>query len=714
MTGGNPFLLEELLRALGDAADADDPVAAAHVHEIGPLPVAHAVLGRLTVMWPDALALARAVAILGGDADLRAAALLADLDVPAAQAAADALTNAQVLLPERPLRFVHPILRQAVYTDIPPGRRALQHDRAAGVLEQLGADPDHVAVQLLATEPAGRPAVAKRLHAAAERSLARGAPNAAARQLERALAEPPDPATRTLVLFALGHAERVDGRLAEATAHLREALESTPAGEARDAVCRELATSLATAGTPHDGLRVLEEAIASCPERQRERRLRLEGDLAILRVTHDDLTQRGVREAEEIASGLTGRTPAERVLLGALAYLRYAGAIGTADEAVELAERALGAGRLLHEQTADGFTYFWAVLALLSADRDEAAEEYWNAGIHDARARGSGTALTNAAIAFTRLHLFRGDVVQAEASARLWEQVGPEVRYAYGSYSAVGALVVTLVEGGQVDEAQEVLRGHGLEGSDLPSLATVMTLLHARIVLRTAQARHAEAAADVDELLRRQTVRMHAGLPHGAAIVRALLNAGQPDRALSTAREQLHVAERWGAPSHIGIARRSLGLATGGPEGVALLEQSVEVLEGTPCRLELARTYTALGAALRRGNRRAGAREHLRRALDLAGRCGAGALAAETMVELRACGARPRRAVLSGVASLTPTEHRVADLVARGLSNPEVAQMMFVTRATVESHLVAIYRKLDISSRAELPGALAEKSQEAP
>jgi hypothetical protein len=55
VTGGNPFLLEELLRALGDAADADDAVAAAHVHEVGPLPVAHAVLGRLAVMWPDAL-----------------------------------------------------------------------------------------------------------------------------------------------------------------------------------------------------------------------------------------------------------------------------------------------------------------------------------------------------------------------------------------------------------------------------------------------------------------------------------------------------------------------------------------------------------------------------------------------------------------------------------------------------------------------------------
>lgn len=75
--------------------------------------------------------------------------------------------------------------------------------------------------------------------------------------------------------------------------------------------------------------------------------------------------------------------------------------------------------------------------------------------------------------------------------------------------------------------------------------------------------------------------------------------------------------------------------------------------------------------------------------------------------ELRATGARPRSVLLSGVESLTPSELRVARLVAQGRSNPEVAQSLFVTRATVETHLHAVYRKLDVSRREQLSTALA-------
>ncbi|HEY8524481.1 MAG TPA: helix-turn-helix transcriptional regulator [Acidimicrobiales bacterium] len=78
------------------------------------------------------------------------------------------------------------------------------------------------------------------------------------------------------------------------------------------------------------------------------------------------------------------------------------------------------------------------------------------------------------------------------------------------------------------------------------------------------------------------------------------------------------------------------------------------------------------------------------------------------MQELRATGARPRRLVLTGVESLTPSELRVARLVAEGRSNPEVAQALFVTRATVESHLAAVFRKLGVTSRDQLPAALGD------
>jgi len=101
-------------------------------------------------------------------------------------------------------------------------------------------------------------------------------------------------------------------------------------------------------------------------------------------------------------------------------------------------------------------------------------------------------------------------------------------------------------------------------------------------------------------------------------------------------------------------------------------------------------------------NRRADARIPLRDALDLAERGGMRLLADRARHELRAVGARPRRSALSGIASLTPAEHRVATLAAEGHSNPQIAQQLYITRRTVETHLTHIFQKLDISTRGEL------------
>ena len=114
-----------------------------------------------------------------------------------------------------------------------------------------------------------------------------------------------------------------------------------------------------------------------------------------------------------------------------------------------------------------------------------------------------------------------------------------------------------------------------------------------------------------------------------------------------------------------------------------------------------------LGAALRRAGQRAESREILRPALDLAHRCGALALTERTRTELIAAGGRPRRLVLSGLDSLTPSERRVAQLAAAGLSNREIAQHLFITARTVEGHLTHAYQKLAITSREQLPAALA-------
>ena len=155
------------------------------------------------------------------------------------------------------------------------------------------------------------------------------------------------------------------------------------------------------------------------------------------------------------------------------------------------------------------------------------------------------------------------------------------------------------------------------------------------------------------------------------------------------------------------MALRASGTIEEGASGIDLLREALEVLEPSPCRVEHARALLELGAALRHARQRAKAREHLRAALDMSYRCGAAPLATRATHELAATGTRPRRVMLSGLESLTASERRVAELATSGLSNPEIAQRLFVTRKTVESHLGHVYLKLDISSRQQLPAALS-------
>jgi DNA-binding CsgD family transcriptional regulator len=161
----------------------------------------------------------------------------------------------------------------------------------------------------------------------------------------------------------------------------------------------------------------------------------------------------------------------------------------------------------------------------------------------------------------------------------------------------------------------------------------------------------------------------------------------------------------------VGIARRAVALAGPLEERQAGLEAAVGVLETGGARLELARVTCELGAELRRRGERSAAREVLRRAHALAAECGATRLAARARDELSRSGARLIREPASGVEALTPSEVRVAELVAEGLTNREVAQALFVSEKTVETHLGRVYRKLDIKSRHALPGALAERQE---
>jgi DNA-binding CsgD family transcriptional regulator len=121
------------------------------------------------------------------------------------------------------------------------------------------------------------------------------------------------------------------------------------------------------------------------------------------------------------------------------------------------------------------------------------------------------------------------------------------------------------------------------------------------------------------------------------------------------------------------------------------------VLEKSPSALERAHALVELGAARRRTGQRSAAQPPLRAGLQLAGHMGATPLVQTARHELHATGARPRRAAHTGAEALTPTERRVTELAAEGLTNAQIAQALFVTGKTIQTHLANTHRKLGIT-----------------
>ena len=538
-TGGNPFLLGELLRALAADGVLPTDAAAERVRGLAPESISRSVLGRLGTMWPEGLALARAVSLLDTDAELSHAAALAEIDPRAAESAADALTEARVLAPGRPLRFAHPILRQAVYEDLPEARRAADHARAARLLDARRRDRDRAAVHLLATEPAAERRVVERLRAAAERALARGAPESAVALLRRALVEPPPAAETAAVLVALGRAELLAGEEV-AVEHLREALATARDASLRAEAARALAGALTDVGEPEHAAQVLEQAIAEADDR--ELRLRLEVDLFALSQYSPALAAR-VTPSLERPEELLGDTPGERLALAATALQRTFLALGSGEVVVALALRALGGGRLLREATADHRALDGPVLALLSSDRHDELRALLGDAIADARARGSAGDLASMLSYLARVEYTQGKLARAQEAARTAvEAAAASSVFALTLPWAVSNLVIALVERGELETAEQALASHGLAAGPVPATVTGRVVLGARSALRLAQGRVDEALGDITEWLEEQRRRGGISPVRPALATAVLLAAGDRDTAEAAARENLAVA----------------------------------------------------------------------------------------------------------------------------------------------------------------------------
>jgi DNA-binding CsgD family transcriptional regulator len=302
-------------------------------------------------------------------------------------------------------------------------------------------------------------------------------------------------------------------------------------------------------------------------------------------------------------------------------------------------------------------------------------------------------------------------VAQAEADARTARELLTAHDIRLGDAFALALLIEALIEGGGLESAERALRSSYF-GEEIPPGLPTNDLLEARALLRLAQGRTHEGLDDLPEFGRRDELwgaanPLASRWRSRAALALAAIGDGEGERRM--AADDLQRARRWGAASGIGVALRAAALVEGSAAPIDRLREAADVLERSPARLEYARALTDLGAALRRANRRAAARSALQDGLGLAERCGARALAERARIELRAAGGRSSG---PGVQSeqLTVSERRVAELAAAGRSNPEIAQTLFVTRKTVETHLGHVYRKLGISGRGELGRALANQA----
>ena len=462
-------------------------------------------------------------------------------------------------------------------------------------------------------------------------------------------------------------------------------------------------------GNAEGAVEAIESAIVVVERSDAELALILEAELAAK-------AQQASREARANAatrlarhSDLKGETPGERLVLASLAFDR-AKASESESEAVQHIERAL-AGRELFGQQPDVIGPFYALMiSLLSTDALDLAHACLEKALTDARALGSIPAMAYLMVHRGWFSLRSGAIAHAEADARTALELLTAHDIRLGDRFAMALLIEALIETGQVGDAAATLRDSGL-GLEIPPGLAHNNLLEARGLLHLAQG---NARAGLDDLLEfgRRDQLWGAANPlasrwrsHACLALRA---AGEDEAARHMAAEELERARRWGAASGVGIALRAAALVEGGVAAIDRLGEAAEVLERSPARLEHARALTDLGAAQRRANRRAEARSALERGLDLARLCGAKALVERASVELRAAGGRSSDVAAGGVEQLTVSERRVAELAAKGHSNPEIAQMLFVTRKTVETHLGHVYSKLAVAGRAELGRALTK------
>ena len=688
-TAGNPLALLELPRGMTPAELAGGPGLGGTAGLPGR--IEDSFRRRLELLpEPTRRLVLLAAADPDGDAALlwRACAL-AGIDPGAAGPAQDA---GLVQVGAR-VRFFHPLVRSAVFRAASAQERRAAHGVLAAATD-AAADPGQRAWHRAQAAPGPDEQVAGELEDSAERARARGGVAAAAAFLERAAALTLDPQWRSARALAAAQAWHQAGGHDRAV-ELLEVAEAGPLGELDRARAERLRAQVIFVRTDgRDGaVQLLRAAQRLDP---------LARDLA--RATYVDAMRAAYLSGDTLETGrrlralpLSQPPDATGLLLHGYGLLVTEGfphgldvlaqaidafiSAPVTGENIRALEAAAGAARYLQDDT--GFD----ILTTRSV----------------ALVRQAGAlSLLPAALDYRALYCVDAGELAGIAAAL---DEAEAIRQATGKEPGFGGDSGLLAA---LREEERVAIGHIEQLRRQPGIGDVSgraaRLEHALAVLYNGLARYPEALAAAQRSGERHPGGGGQAL---AELVEAAVRCHQPETA-QTALEALRAYTRLGGTDWgLGLEARSRALLADGGAAEELYTEAIGRLGRTRMRLPLARAHLLYGEWLRRERRRADARAQLRTAHDLFEAMGARSFAGRARQELTASGATAHSRRNATLDELTPQEARIASLAGEGLSNPEIAARLYISKGTVDYHLNKVFRKLGIRSRAQLHRALA-------
>jgi class 3 adenylate cyclase/DNA-binding CsgD family transcriptional regulator len=719
-TAGNPLFVSELIRSLDD--DGLLTVGSGIVDVVTgatPSNLNEALVRRLSWLPSETNELLRLASLIGNTFTLRDLAVITGRPViDVAAWLREASLAGLIVGDEEELAFRHDLVREAVYEHMLPAERRDLHRAAGQALAKAGAPTHQVAKQFArGALPGDLEAVAWLERAALETMSV--SPSNAINLMDEAVSLAPAQWPRRAAL----QARMIEplawcGRFADGEARAKVILASSPSADVEFAALRGLGAVHGTRGDMAAAINALHRAAAApgAPDDDAQRLRCVAAHLSMLTGVIS------VEEARQVANETMAKALADGDLtteclahqsLGVIAAVTGYGVV--AREHLAAAVALLDSGRVTSASylIPDSFHALNLLEAGALADANAAV------GVARRRAEQGGTLAELPAVSgiAAGIHFYAGrwDDALAELEAGL-EIINETHNFTFVLYYEA-AVAQIAIHRGELDLAQERLTtgAQHFTGGGAPYGADILFGTQAEFLAANGELEASLTLAEMTWAQTAPTRYLYGHRTRGTFLVRRALAAGRYDLADAVTADLEEGARRSPVTSAAAAGCLCRGLVDGDPD---MLVDSVAKYRETPLRPELAASCEDAARVLVAASRRDEAVALLDEAAAIYDDIDAAADTAHVQAALRDLGVRRKRRRADrpsfGWESLTPMETSVSQLVAEGLTNPEIGERLYISRRTVETHLSHVFTKLGISSRSQLAAELTRRATTSP